>query len=63
MNATKPADASTHEAKAETLRRELAAMHEKRHGLDEAIRRRQEALSRLEARAILALAPISPRHE
>jgi hypothetical protein len=49
--------------KAETLRRELAAMHEKRHGLDEAILRRKQALNRLEARAVMACALVPPRDE
>jgi hypothetical protein len=61
MSAATPAPAI--EAKAASLRRELSAMHAKRHGLDEAIQRRKEALNRLEARAVLnAPAPV-PAHD
>lgn len=49
---------------ADTLRREIDAMRAKQRGLDEAIARRKQALSRLEARAVLAAsAPVSRRDE
>ncbi len=49
--------------KAEALRRELAAMHERRHRLDEAILRRKLALNRLEARAVMVPALVLSRDE
>ena len=51
-------------AHADTLRREIDAMRAKQRGLDEAIARRKQALSRLEARAVLAAAaPVLPLDE
>lgn len=53
-----------HRARAENLRREIGAMRAKRCSIDEAIARRQHALSRLEARAALAApAPARTRDE